>query len=136
MAHGSRKRPISGTTPAGVGATYIIVEAFEDTVNIQLTVNGTVTAFTCDWTNENILYDATALAAVNINTPEDTGRYVAPASATWNNITLTANTASLQFPVFALRLDITTGTSWQHRELTSLIPILPKWSMKRWSAVG
>lgn len=109
MGH-ARSRPISGTTAAGVGATYIIVESFEDTVNIQLTINGTVTAFTCDWTNENILYDDTALAAVNLVQPQDTGRYVAPASATWNNITLTANAAQLQFPVFALRLDITTGT--------------------------
>jgi hypothetical protein len=112
MAHGSRKRPIAGTTPAGVGATYIIVEAFEDSTNVQVSVNGTVT-FTVDWTNQNILYDATALAAVNIVQPDDTARYVAPASADWVNFITSGSAdanAQLQFPVFAIRINITVGT--------------------------
>lgn len=110
MAHGSRKRPIVGTTPTGVGATYIIVEAFEDSMNVQVSVNGTVT-FTVDWTNMNIMYDANALAAVNIT--NDDGRYVAPASADWVNFITSGSAdanAQLQFPVFAIRINITVGT--------------------------
>jgi len=109
MGH-SRKRVITGETAAGVGATYIVVEGFEDTVNIQTQANGTVTTLTIDWTNQNILYDATALAAVNINTPNDPGRYSAPASADWNQIATAVGASQLQFPVFAIRIDITAGT--------------------------
>lgn len=111
MGH-ARKRPISGQTAAGTGATYIIVESFEDSINVQTIANGTVT-YTVDWTNQNILYDATALAAVNIVQPDDGPRYVAPASATFVNLiasgTASAN-AQTAFSVFALRINITAGT--------------------------
>lgn len=109
MGH-TRKRVITGETPAGVGATYIVVEGFEDTVNIHTQAIGTVTTLTIDWTNQNILYDATALAAVNVNVPNDPGRYVAPTSADWNNIVSAVGATQLQFPVFAIRIDITAGT--------------------------
>lgn len=110
MGH-ARKRPIVGQTPAGTGATYIVVEAFEDDTNIQVVANGTVT-FTVDSTVQNILYDATAQAAVNIGNPE--GRYVAPASAVWKNVITTgsadANAQIANEPIFALRINITAGT--------------------------
>ena len=108
----SRKRPIVGGTPDGVGATYIVVEAFEDTVNIQTSVIGTVT-YTVDWTNQNILYDTAALAAVNLNQPADTSRYFDPAGADWVNFIASGSAdanGQLQFPVFALRINITAGT--------------------------
>lgn len=111
MGH-SRKRPITGQTPAGVGATYIVVEAFEDTVNIQASVNGTVT-YTVDWTNQNVLYDTAALSAVNLSQPADASRYVDPASADWVNLIVSGSAdanGQLQFPVFALRINITAGT--------------------------
>lgn len=109
MGH-SRKRPIVGETAAGTGATYIVVEG-EDDVNIQCTVVGTVT-YTVDWTNENILYDTATQAAVNIAT-NDPERYIDPASADWVNlITSGAATADAQinYPIFALRINITAGT--------------------------
>lgn len=111
MGH-SRKRPITGQTANGTGATYIVVESFEDTVNIQASINGTVT-YTVDWTNMNILYDATALAAVNVVQPDDAPRYVAPASADWVNFIASGSVdanGQLQFPVFAVRINITAGT--------------------------
>jgi hypothetical protein len=109
----ARMRPIVGETPAGTGATYIVVEGYEDDVNVQVTAEGAVT-FTVDWTNENILYDATARAAVNISpggTHDD--RYVAPADATWVNAIASGSadaSAQLGFPIFALRINITVGT--------------------------
>jgi hypothetical protein len=117
MGH-SRKRVITGETPAGVGATYIVVEQFEDTVNIQTEAVGTVTTLTIDWTNQNILYDAAALAAVNVNTPDDPGRYSDPASATWVNIASAVGASQLQFPVFAIRIDITAGTGSVRYQIT------------------
>ncbi len=111
MVH-ARSRPIVGETPAGVGATYIVVDGYQDDVNAQLTVVGTVT-YTVDWTNQNILYDATGLAAVNVNTPNDPGRYAAPASADWVNAQATGSASAevqLGYPVFALRINITAGT--------------------------
>jgi hypothetical protein len=108
----ARNRPIVGETPAGVGATYIVVEGYEDDVNIQCTVVGTVT-YTVDWTNQNILYDAAAIKAVNVAQVSDPERYVDPASADWVNAqasgAVTADT-QLGFPVFALRINITAGT--------------------------
>jgi hypothetical protein len=106
-----RNRPIVGETPAGVGATYIVVEGYEDDVNIQVIANGTVT-FTVDYTLQNILYDATAIAAVNIGNAE--GRYVDPASAVWIN-EIASGSASTQStmtdtPIFALRINVTAGT--------------------------
>ena len=110
MGH-SRKRPIVGETPAGTGATYIVLEAFEDDTNIQVIANGTVT-FTVDSTVQNILYDTAAQAAVNVSNPN--GRYVDPASAVWTNIITTgsadANVQLQNEPVFALRINITAGT--------------------------
>lgn len=111
MGH-ARSRPITGQTPAGVGATYIVVESFEDSINVQCSINGTVT-YTVDWTNMNILYDATALAAVNIVQPDDSPRYVAPASADWVNFVASGSAdanGQLAFPVFAIRINITVGT--------------------------
>lgn len=111
MGH-SRRRPITGETDAGVGATYIVVESFEDTLNIQVSVVGTVT-FTVDWTNQNVLYDTAALAAVNLRQPHDASRYVDPASADWANLITTGSAdanAQIQFPVFAIRIDVTAGT--------------------------
>lgn len=110
----SRRRPITGTTPVGVGATYIVVEAFEDDTNIQVIANGTVT-FTVDSTMQNIMYDATALAAVNLSQPADSSRYVAPASAVWaNEIASGAISAAVTLqnePVFAIRINITAGAA-------------------------
>lgn len=112
MGH-KRTRPYVGRTPDGIGATYIIVEADERPSNVQVTVNGTVT-FTVDWTNENILYDATALAAVNLSQPApEQDRYIDPASATWVNLISSGSAdanASIDVPVFAVRINITVGT--------------------------
>ena len=110
-----RYRPITGTTPAGTGATYIVVEC-EENSSIQVIANGTVT-FTVDYTLENILYDATAQSAVNIGNPN--GRYVAPASAVWTNLIASGSAdaqAALvdgsgnQIVPFAFRINITVGT--------------------------
>lgn len=109
MSH-SRLRPITGETAAGIGATYIVVEAANEPVNIQTVANGTVTTVSIDWTNQNILYDATALAAVNLSSPSDPERYVAPASATWQTGAAALGALSLAFPVFAIRINITAGT--------------------------
>lgn len=115
MGH-TRKRPITGTTPAGTGATYIPVESFEDDTTVRVTVNGTVT-FTVDSTQENILYDATALAAVNVgggNAGNPNDRYVAPADAVWENeITsgsVDAQATITQKLVFGIRINVTAGT--------------------------
>lgn len=106
-----RSRPIVGETPAGVGATYIVMDGYQDDINAQLTVVGTVT-YTLDWTNQNILYDDTALAAVNMQNREP-DRYVAPASADWVNAQASGAASAetqLGFPVFAVRINITAGT--------------------------
>lgn len=112
MGH-SRRRPFTGQTPTGVGITYIVVEAFEDDTNIQVVANGTVT-FTVDTTIENIMYDAAAQAAVNLSSPSDPDRYVAPTAAQWDNViasgSVTANVALANVPVFAVRINITAGT--------------------------
>jgi archaellum component FlaF (FlaF/FlaG flagellin family) len=109
MGH-RRTRPIVGETAAGVGITYIVVDQGCDDTNVQVTAEGTVT-FTVDWTNENILYDATAIAAVNI--ANDADRYVAPGDATWVALITTGSAdanAALTTPVFAIRVNITAGT--------------------------
>lgn len=106
----TRMRPITGTTPAGVGATYIVVESFEDDTQIQVIANGTVT-FTVDSTVQNILYDAAAQSAVNIGNPND--RYVAPASAVWANEIVSGSVdaaVTLSKLIFAIRINITVGT--------------------------
>ena len=106
MGH-TRSTPITGETAAGVGTTYIVVDCTEDTVNIQTTAIGTVTTLTIDWTNDNILMGGST--AVNVVMPND-DRFVAPASATWEQIATAVGAAQLQFPVFAIRIDITAGT--------------------------
>ena len=115
MGH-SRRRPITGTTPDGVGITYIVVEPFSDDISIQCIANGTVT-YTVDSTYQNILYDATAQAAVNIGNPND--RFVAPTAAIWTNQTASGSAsasdniddgAGNDVLVFALRVNITAGT--------------------------
>ena len=109
MGH-SRRRPFTGETPAGVGITYIPVEAFQANTNVQAVAVGTVT-FTVDTTLENILYDAAAKAAVNIS---DDSRYVDPASAAFTNLIASGSvdaTASVNdTPIFAVRINITAGT--------------------------
>jgi hypothetical protein len=115
MAHNylSRMRPIVGETPAGTGATYIVVEGYEDDLNIQVNAVGTVT-FTVDWTNMNILYDAAARAAVNISPGGiNDDRYIAPGDADWVQLIASGSAdanAQTGFPVFALRINITGGT--------------------------
>lgn len=109
MGH-SRSRTIAGQTAAGTGATYIVLEDFVSPINIQTVANGTVTTLTIDSTNQNILYDATALAAVNVAQPADSDRYVAPASATWDQIATAVGFSQLSYPVFAIRINITAGT--------------------------
>lgn len=109
MGH-RRTRPIIGETAAGTGITYIVVDQACDDTNVQVTAEGTVT-FTVDWTNENILYDATAKSAVNVGNPN--GRYVAPTDATWVNLIASGSAdANAQFssPIFAIRVNITAGT--------------------------
>ena len=118
MGH-TRRSPIRGVTPAGVGSHYIIVESFEDTVNIQCNVNGTVT-YAVDWTNQNIFYGTTALEAVNVATPNNQ-RYAPPGAADWTNFIVSGAadaTGQLQFPVFAIRIDITGGTGSVNYHIT------------------
>lgn len=111
MGH-SRKRPYTGTTPVGVGATYIIVETFLTDTRIHVVANGTVT-FTVDSTAQNITYDAAAIAAVNVT--NDEGRYVAPTAADWDNEIASAGVdASVSIadkPIFAVRINITAGAA-------------------------
>ena len=112
MGH-RRTRPIVGETAAGVGATYIVVDQGQDDTNVQVDAIGTVT-FTVDWTNENILYDTAAIAAVNIGGYQaEDDRYVDPASAQWTELIASGTAdADAQFgsPIFALRINITAGT--------------------------
>jgi hypothetical protein len=111
MGH-SRTRPYTGTTPVGVGITYIIVEPKDDT-NIQVIANGTVT-FTVDTTIQNITYDAAALSAVNIATGLDASRYVAPTAAVWTNAIASGSVSAvvaLTSPIFAVRINITAGVA-------------------------
>lgn len=106
----TRMRPITGTTPAGTGITYVVVEAFEDDTQIQVIANGTVT-FTVDSTLQNILYDAAAQSAVNIGNPND--RYVAPTAAVWANEIVSGSVdaaVAITKLVFAIRINITAGT--------------------------
>lgn len=112
MGH-SRKRPYTGTTPVGVGATYIVVETCLDDFRVHCVANGTVT-YTVDSTSQNILYDATAQAAVNIGNPNE--RYVVPASADWDNeiasqVSTDSSVAVSNKPVFAFRINITAGAA-------------------------
>jgi len=112
MGH-SRRRPFTGETVAGVGATYIPVEAFQSDTDVQVVAVGTVT-FTVDTTLENIMYDTAAQAAVNLRQPRDSSRYVDPASAVWTNLiasgAVSARAALTDAPVFAVRINITAGT--------------------------
>jgi hypothetical protein len=113
MGHKPRARPIVGETPAGTGETYVIVDGYQDDLNIQVVAVGTVT-FTVDSTVQNILYDAAAQAAVNI-VPQvaQAVRYVDPGSAVWNNEIASGGAnafATLNAPVFAVRINITAGT--------------------------
>ncbi len=112
MGH-TRRRPITGTTPVGVGATYIVVEASLDDTNIQVVANGTVT-FTVDSTLQNIMYDAAAQAAWNVAN-NDSDRYVDPASAIWTSQlasgAVSANVIIPNEPIFAIRIDVTAGVA-------------------------
>lgn len=108
MGH-SRRRPIVGRTPDGVGATYIVVE-FEDDMSAQFIANGTVT-YTVDSTIQNILFDSAQQAAVQGNAEQD--RYTAAASAEWTNEQTSGSVSgivTLTKVVFALRINITAGT--------------------------
>lgn len=113
MGH-SRKRPFTGTTPVGVGATYVIVETCLDDWRVHAVANGTVT-FTVDSTSQNITYDAAGQAAVNVAMPTDPGRYVAPTAADWDNEiasgSVDASAAVSAKPVFAFRINITAGAA-------------------------
>lgn len=116
MGH-KRTRPFTGTTPTGTGATYIPVETCFDDMRIHVVANGTVT-FTVDSTSQNIMYDATALAAVNVGgssgSPNPNDRYVAPASADWDNEiasgSIDASVVITDKPMFAVRINVTAGT--------------------------
>jgi hypothetical protein len=113
MGH-TRRRPITGTTPVGVGATYIIVEAAADDTNVQIVANGTVT-FTVDSTLQNILYSTAAQAAINLSSPSDPDRYVDPTNAVWTeqlaSAGVDANVTMVNEPIFALRINITAGVA-------------------------
>lgn len=97
-------RPIVGTTAAGAGATYVVLNRYAEKTSIQITVNGTVSDYDVDTTMNNILSAAP-------NAPEGG---VAAASATWLPTSLNAESASggldLTVPVFALRINLITGT--------------------------
>jgi hypothetical protein len=112
MSH-TRIRPFTGTTPVGVGATYIIVETQPSDTDIQVVANGTVT-FTVDTTLQNITYDATALNAVNLQSLESS-RYVAPTAAIWTNLiasgSISARAQLTDNAVFAIRINITAGVA-------------------------
>ena len=104
-----RTRPYVGRTADGTGAKYIVIEADERPTNIQLVVNGTVTAYTVDWTNQNILFDSKEQSGVNAIAEED--RYTEAGSAVWTQLfDQTATQGQLDFPAFALRINITAGT--------------------------
>ena len=111
MGH-ARKRPYTGTTPVGVGATYIVVETCFDDMRIHVIANGTVT-FTVDSTSQNIMYDAAAQAAVNVGNPNS--RYIVPASADWDNEiasgSIDASVVISDKPMFAVRINITVGAA-------------------------
>jgi hypothetical protein len=110
MGHGYA-RPIVGTTPTGVGIHYIILNRYAENVRIETSVNGTVTDYDVDWTIDNIMFDATALKAVNL---QPNAERVAPTDATWIVTTINAASGSdaLEFsrPVFALRVNLIAGT--------------------------
>lgn len=110
MGH-KRTRPYTGTTTAGVGANYIVVETCFDDMRIHVVANGTIT-FTVDSTSQNILHDATSMAAVNVGNPDD--RYVAPTAADWDNEiasgSVDASVAISAKPMFAVRINQTAGT--------------------------
>lgn len=111
MGH-SRKRPITGQTVAGVAIKYVIVEMNDRPTTIQCIANGTIT-FTVATTIQNIMYDATALAAANLNSPADDDRYVAPTDAVWTEIEasgIVTTLTSVDTPVFAFRINQTAGT--------------------------
>lgn len=104
MPHGSRNRTYSGRV-LGTGEAIVVVESFQRPSTVQIDLNGGTA--TVEYTLQNVLYDAAALAAVNINTPEDTGRYVDPAAADWTAVTITAGIGTLDIPVFAIRINAT-----------------------------
>jgi hypothetical protein len=113
MSH-TRIRPFTGTTPVGVGATYVIVETRPSDTDIQVVANGTVT-FTVDTTLQNITYDAAGMAAVNVRQPYDESRYVAPTDAIWTNLiasgSISARAQLTDNAVFAIRINITAGAA-------------------------
>lgn len=109
MSH-STARPVVGVTAAGTGATYIPLNRHASRTNIHVVANGTVT-FTVDSTLDTILWDATALQAVNLTGLS--ADHVAPANALWVNEIASGSVsadAQLNSPVGAVRIDITAGT--------------------------
>ena len=104
MPHGSRNRVYAGRI-VGTTDQIIVIESFQRPTTVQLDVNGGTA--TVEYTVQNVLYDAAAQAAVNINTPVDTGRYVDPGSADWTAATITGNIATLDVPIFAVRINVT-----------------------------
>ena len=110
MGHGYA-RPIVGTTPTGTGAHYIILNRYAGDVRIETSVNGTVTDYDVDYTLDNITFDATALAAINL---QPNAERVDPTAATWIataiNASAGADAEEFSRPVFALRVNIIAGT--------------------------
>lgn len=114
--HDDRRRPRTGTTPVGVAPTYIVVDPVLESTTVQVIANGTVT-FTVDFTDQNIMYDAAAQAAVNVGGyGNPNARYVVPASAVWTNliasgaVSAKANIGNDEL-VFAIRINITAGAA-------------------------
>jgi hypothetical protein len=99
-----------GETPAGTGATYVVVDQYTDDLNIQCQNIGTVT-YSVQWTNQNIFWDTAALKAVNVQSRENT---VNPFNASYealigSTVDDSAN-AQISYPIKGLRINITAGT--------------------------
>ena len=109
MGH-SRRRPITGITPVGVGVHHIIVEMNDRPTTISCVANGTVT-FEVDTTIQNITYDDAAMAGWNVTQGD---RYVDPGDAVWTEIISTGSVDalfSIDIPVFAFQIEITAGVA-------------------------
>lgn len=110
---GQYARPIFGTTAAGTGATYVILNRYTENTRIQTSVNGTVSDYDVDFTIDNITANAGLLASAQFQYG-GVGDRVLPASATWIATDLNAESAAgaldITTPVFALRILINAGT--------------------------
>lgn len=111
MGH-TRRRPFTGVTPAGVNATYIVVEASLDDTSITVDPVGAAT-FTVDYTLDNILFDTAAQAAWNLSMANDPGRYVDPGDALFTNVIASGAVQAVgsvaNIPIFAIRINQTAG---------------------------